>query len=74
MKLCLIYPFEITKKILLAGIYSIEKNIIITLDKSTKDKNKEFILNYDENKYEDINNPNCLIKVKTKINIIITKN
>ena len=50
LRLNLIYPLQLRKKILLAGIYSIEKNIIITLDKSTKDKNKEYILNLGQNK------------------------
>ena len=44
-----------TKSILLAGIYSVEKNVIITLDKSTKEKHKEFILNNVENKNEEEN-------------------
>ena len=45
LKLKLIYPIEVTKKILLSGIYRIENNIVITLDKSTKEKKQEFILN-----------------------------
>ena len=34
LSLNLIYPIKISRKILLTGIYSLEKNIIITLDKS----------------------------------------
>ena len=64
LKLCLIYPLGITKTILLAGIYSIEKNIIITLDKSSKEKKKEFILNFDEKENQNENSNNVLIKYK----------
>ena len=55
LRLHLIYPLEMTKSILLAGIYSVEKNVIITLDKSTKERHKEFILNNVENKNEEEN-------------------
>ena len=69
LRLNLIYPLHIKKKILLAGIYSIEKNIIITLDKSTKDKNKEYLLNLGQNKdlfdIDDKTNNN-VIKFKKK--------
>ena len=52
LRLNLIYPLNISKKILLTGFYSINKKIIITLDKSTKESKKEIVLNSDENKYE----------------------
>ena len=52
LKLNLIYPLNISKKILLTGFYSVDKNIIISLDKSTKESKKEIILNSDEKKYE----------------------
>ena len=69
LRLNLIYQLEITKKILLSGIYSVEKNIIITLDKGTKEKKNEIVLNYDEeeneNKYNSsININKSLIKYK----------
>ena len=40
LKVNLIYPIKVTKKILISGIYSIEKNIIVTLDKSTEEKKR----------------------------------
>ena len=43
--LSLIYPLNISKTILLTGFYSVEKNIIITLDKSTNESKKEIVLN-----------------------------
>ena len=52
LRLNLIYPLNITKKILLYGAYSIEKNVIITLDKSTEERKEEYVLNYDENEEE----------------------
>ena len=52
LKLNLIYPLNVTKKILLTGFYSVDKNIIISLDKSTKESKKEIVLNSDEKKYE----------------------
>ena len=72
LRLNLIYPLDISKKLLLAGIYTIEKNIIITLDKSTKEKKKEYIINLNdnkddiENKYDDSlpSNNNNFIKYK----------
>ena len=48
----LIFPINITKTILLAGYYSLDKNIIVTLDKSTNENKKEIVLNVDENKKE----------------------
>ena len=51
LKLNLIYPIGISKKILLTGFYSVDKNIIITLDKSTNQNKKEIVLNSEENKY-----------------------
>ena len=71
LRLNLIYPLNISKKILLAGIYSIENNIIITLDKSSKEKNIEYILNiqdsknYFENRNDSVHENNkLLIKFK----------
>ena len=70
LRLNLIYPIEITKQILLSGIYYVENNIIITLDKSSKDRNKEIILNYEEkesiseNKYIPLETNKTLIKIK----------
>ena len=52
LRLNLIYPLNMTKKVLLTGLYSIDKNIIITLDKSTKESKKEIVLNSDEKKVE----------------------
>ena len=60
LRLYLIYPLKLKKKILLAGIYSIENNIVITLDKTINGKNKEIILN--EENENDINNSNLSIK------------
>ena len=45
LKLTLIYTLEMSSKILLTGVYSLENNIVITLDKSTKGKRKEIVLN-----------------------------
>ena len=64
LSLFLIYQLKMTRQILLAGIYSIEKNIIITLDKSTKEKSKELILNTDERNFEEECNNNIFIKYK----------
>ena len=70
LRLNLIYPLEITKKILLSGIYSVENNIIITLDKSSKEQKKEIILNCDEketfneNKFTPLETNKTLIKIK----------
>ena len=44
LSLKLIYPVKMSRKILLIGLYSLEKNIIITLDKSSKEKKNEIIL------------------------------
>ena len=52
LRLNLIYPLNIAKKILLTGFYSVDKNIIVTLDKSTNESKKEIVLNPIENKYE----------------------
>ena len=56
LSLNLIYPVEMSRKILLTGFYSLEKNIIITLDKSSKEKKNEIILSNEdinENSYYD---------------------
>ena len=45
----LIFPINITKTILLAGFYSVNKNIILTLDKSINENKKEIVLNVDKN-------------------------
>ena len=45
LNLNLINPVNMSKKILLTGFYSIDKNIIITLDKSTNENKKEIVLN-----------------------------
>ena len=45
----LIYPLTISKEIMLMGYYSVDKNIIISLDKSTNENKKEIVLNPDEN-------------------------
>ena len=45
LKLNLIYPVYMSKKILLTGFYSVNRNIIITLDKSTNEDKKEIVLN-----------------------------
>ena len=52
LRLNLIYPIGISKKILLTGFYSVDKNIIITLDKSTNENRREIVLNSEENKYK----------------------
>ena len=49
LKLNLIYPVNIAKKILLTGFYSVNRNIIITLDKSTNENKKEIVLNSEIN-------------------------
>ena len=58
LSLNLIYPLKISRKILLTGVYSLEKNIIITLDKSSKEIKKEIILKHEDNEdnliYDDI--------------------
>ena len=69
LKLNLIYPLEPTKKILLSGIYSIENNIVISIDKSSKEKKLEIIINLGTEKEEEIKNfsfinTNYLIKYK----------
>ena len=64
LRLNLIYPLKITKKILLYGVYSIEKNIIITLDKSTEEKKEEYVLNYDNNEEQNEIKNNFLVKNK----------
>ena len=61
IRLNLIYPLEITRKILLSGFYSIENNIIITLDKSTKEKKREIVLNKDSKDDNDENKYNSSI-------------
>ena len=48
----LIYPINLTKQILLTGFYSTDKNIAITLDKSTNEIKKEIVLNSEDNKYQ----------------------
>ena len=53
LRLNLIYPLNISKKVLLTGFYSIDKNIVITLDKSTKESKKEIVLNSEEKRYEN---------------------
>ena len=52
LRLNLIYPLDITKKILLTGFYSIDKNIVITLDKNTNESKREIVLNPDQKKIE----------------------
>ena len=64
LKLTLIYTQEISRKVLLTGVYSIENNIIITLDKSTKAKNREIVLN-SEIKDDKLEN-NITLKYKKK--------
>ena len=64
LRLNLIYPLKITKKILLYGIYSIEKNVIITLDKSTEEKKEEYVLNSDDNEEQNEIKNNFLVKYK----------
>jgi len=58
LSLNLIYPLKMSRKILLIGVYSLEKDIIITLDKSSKEIKKEIILNHEDNEdnliYDDI--------------------
>ena len=48
----LIYPKNLTKQILLTGFYSTDKNVVITLDKSTNEIKKEIVLNSEDNKYQ----------------------
>ena len=62
LRLSLIYPLDMTKYILLYGFYSFENNIIITLDKSSKDKKKEYLLNNEDK--ENLDENNILIKYK----------
>ena len=70
LRLNLIYPIEIKKQILLSGIYYVENNIVITLDKSSKERKKEIILNYEEkesmieNQYIPMETNKTLIKYK----------
>ena len=44
----LIYPLNISKEIMLMGFYTVDKNIVIALDKGTKESKKEIVLNADE--------------------------
>ena len=67
LRLNLIYPLKVTKKILLYGVYSIEKNIIITLDKSTEEKKEEYVLNYDDNEEQNEIKTNFLVNYKKKV-------
>ena len=48
----LIYPVNLTKQILLTGFYSTDKNVVITLDKSTNESKKEIVLNSEDNKFQ----------------------
>ena len=69
LELSLIYTLEMTRKILLTGIYSVEKNIIITIDKSSKGQKKEIILNTEDkkdlnNNYDSSNKNNEMIKYR----------
>jgi len=64
LRLSLIYPLNVTKRILLYGIYSIDKDIIITLDKSTEEKKEEYVLNYDDKEEQNELRNNILIKFK----------
>jgi len=64
LRLNLIYSLKITKQILLYGVYSIEKNIIITLDKSTKEKKEEYVLNFNDNEEQNEIKNNFLVKYK----------
>ena len=69
LELSLIYTLEMTRKILLTGIYSVEKNIIITIDKSSKEQKKEIILNIEDkkdlnNNYDSSNMSNEMIKYR----------
>ena len=64
LRLSLIYPLNVTKRILLYGVYSIHKDIIITLDKSTEEKKEEYVLNYDNKEEQDELRNHILIKSK----------
>ena len=64
LKVNLIYPLKVTKKILVSGVYSIEKDIIITLDKSTEEKKEEYVLNYDDEEEQNEIKNNILVKYK----------
>ena len=64
LRLNLIYPLNVTKKILFYGVYSIEKNVIITLDKSTEEKKEEYVLNIDDNEEQNEIKTNFLVKYK----------
>ena len=71
LKLNLIYPLGMAKQILLTGFYSVDRNIIITLDKSTNENKKEIVLNSGESKFKsEIGNYSTqeteLIKYKKK--------
>ena len=63
LSLNLIYPLKMSRKILLTGFYSLEKNIIITLDKSSKEKRNEIILAHEDiienSVYDDIEFITC---------------
>ena len=67
LRLSLIYPLNVTKNILLYGVYSIDKDIIITLDKSTEEKKEEYVLNYDDKEEQNELRNNILIKFKKNI-------
>ena len=67
LNLNLIYPVNMSKKILLTGFYSVDRNIIITLDKSTNENKQEIVLNSEINQKEienDSENKANLIKYK----------
>jgi len=67
LRVNLIYPLNVTKKILLYGVYSIEKNVIITLDKSTEEKKEEYVLNYDDNEEQNEIKNNFLVHYKKNV-------
>ena len=64
LRLSLIYPLKVTKRILLYGAYSLDKEIIISLDKSTEEKKEEYVLNYDDKEEQNELRNNILIKFK----------
>ena len=57
LKLSLIYSLNMSKKVLFSGIYSLDENLIITLDKSNMEKRKECVIN-NEDENENIKNYN----------------
>ena len=67
LRVNLIYPLNVTKKILLYGVYSVEKNVIITLDKSTEEKKEEYVLNYDDNEEQNEIKNNFLVHFKKNV-------